>query len=185
MQSLLAGCKMLARSEYFAKNNRALIMMAVAWAQNMKWYQKQCNSGQVLENSQAKLIRDFEFNLRKTATSRRTNLMLEEKQTKIIWIYDIACLQENIIEKKRLEKRTNYMQLAFEIKEKRLVFQVKVVKLVISVFGGGTKKVLKELKNMFAKDDLCKKTVVEMLETIFMDGAIIIRRVLSRLVQIH
>ena len=30
--------------------------------------------------------------------------MLEEKQTKTIWICDIACPQENNIEKKRLEK---------------------------------------------------------------------------------
>ena len=44
--------------------------------------------------------------------------MLEEKQTKTIWIYDMACQQENSIEKNRLEKRTNYRQLAFEIGER-------------------------------------------------------------------
>ena len=47
--------------------------------------------GHGLENSRAKLVRDFEFNLRKTTTSRRSHLMLEEKQTKIIC--DMACLQ--------------------------------------------------------------------------------------------
>ena len=59
------------------------------------------------EDSEAKLLWDFEFNLQKTTTSRRPDLMLQEKQTKIIWICDMACPQENNIEKKRFEKRTS------------------------------------------------------------------------------
>ena len=62
------------------------MVMAVAWTkeqnlldQNVKWYQEKRKRGHVLENSQAKLIWDFEFNLRKTATSRRLDLMLEKK----------------------------------------------------------------------------------------------------------
>ena len=92
------------------------MVMAVAWAKeqnlldrNVKWYQEKWKRGHVLENFQAKLVWDFEFNLRKTTISRRPNLMLEEKQTKTIWICHMACPQENKIEKKRLEKRTNYM----------------------------------------------------------------------------
>ena len=82
---------MLASSKYLARHNRAFIVMAVAWAkeqdlldQNVKWYQEKWKSGHVLENSQAKLVGDFEFNLRKTTTSRKSDLMLEEKQTKTI-----------------------------------------------------------------------------------------------------
>ena len=37
------------------------------------------------------------------------------------------------------------MQLAFEIRERRPAFKVKVVPLVIRVFEGGIKEVLKEL----------------------------------------
>ena len=62
------------------------MVMAVAWTkeqnlldQNVKWYQEKRKRGHVLENSQAKLIWDFEFNLRKTTTSRRLDLMLEKK----------------------------------------------------------------------------------------------------------
>ena len=115
LQHLLAGCKMLASSEYLERHNRALMVMAVAWAkeqnlldQDVKWYQEKRKRGHVLENPQAKLVWDFEFNLRKTTTSRRPDLMLEEKQAKTIWICDMACPQVNNIEKKRLEKRTNY-----------------------------------------------------------------------------
>ena len=32
LQHLLAGCKMLASSEYIARNNRAFMVIAVAWA---------------------------------------------------------------------------------------------------------------------------------------------------------
>ena len=80
----------------------------------------------------------------KTTASRRPDLMLEEKQTKILWICDMACPQQNNIEKKRLEKRTNYRQLAFEIRESRPGFKVKVLLLVISAFGGGMKEILKK-----------------------------------------
>ena len=59
----------------------------------------------VLENSQAKLVWGWEFNLRKTTTSRRPDLILEEKGKKNIWICDMACTQENNIEKKRIEKK--------------------------------------------------------------------------------
>ena len=134
-------------------------------------------------SSQAKLVWDIEFNLRKTTTSRRPDLMLEEKQTKNMWICDMASPQENNIEKKRLEKRTNSRQLAFKIRERRPGFKVKVAPLVIIAFGGGLKEILKELENMFEKDDLCERTVAEMKKTILIDSETIIQKVLLRLAQ--
>ena len=78
MQYLLAGSKILASSEYLARHNRALMVIAVEWAkeqnllhQNMKWYQEKWKRGHVLDNSQAKLVWDFEFSLRKATTCRR------------------------------------------------------------------------------------------------------------------
>ena len=70
--------------------------------QNLKWYQKKWNRRQVLKNSEVKLVSDFEINLQKTTTSRRPYFMLEEKETKTKWICDMACPQENNVEKKRL-----------------------------------------------------------------------------------
>ena len=94
------------------------MVMATAWAkeqnllnQNVKWYQEKWKRVHILENSQVKLVWDFEFNLRKMTTSRRLDLMLEEKQTKTIWICDMACPHKNNMEKKRLEKR-NQLQTA-------------------------------------------------------------------------
>ena len=65
----------------------------------------------------------------------------------------MACPQENNTEKKRLEKRINYRQLAFKIRERRPGFKVKVMLLVISAFGGGVKEI-KELEKMFEINDL-------------------------------
>ena len=69
------------------------MVMAVAWAkgrnlldQNVKWYQEKWKRGHVLENSQAKLLWDSEFILRKTTTSSGSYLMFEENQAKTIWI---------------------------------------------------------------------------------------------------
>ena len=65
--------------------------MTVAWAkeknlldENVKRYQENWKRRHVLKNSQAKLVWNLEFNLRKTTTSRRPDLMFEDKQTKTI-----------------------------------------------------------------------------------------------------
>ena len=89
----------------------------------------------------------------------------------------MACLQENIIEKKRLENITNYRQIAYEIRERRPGFKVEVVLLVISAFDGGIRELLKELENMFEKDDLCKKIEAEMQKTILIESQTIIQKV--------
>ena len=70
----------------------------------------------------------------------------------------MPCLQEHNIEIETGKK--NQFQEAFKIKKRR--FKVKVVLLVMSVFGGGIKEILKKLKNMFEKDDFCEKIVAEM-----------------------
>ena len=89
----------------------------------------------------------------------------------------MACLQENIIEKKRLENITNYRQIAYEIRERRPGFKVEVVLLVISAFDGGIKELLKELENMFEKDDLCEKIQAEMQKTILIESQTVIQKV--------
>ena len=69
-----------------------------------KWYKKTWVRGQMLENSCAKLVWDFEFNLRKTTTSRRPDMVLEDKERNKIWICDMTCLQQANIAAKRNEK---------------------------------------------------------------------------------
>ena len=83
--------------------------------------------------------------------------------------------------KEEIGKENQLRQLAFEIRERRP--GLKVVPLVLRVIGGGLKEMLKELENMFEKDDLCERIGAEMQKTILMDSETIIRKVLSGLFQ--
>ena len=87
------------------------MVMAVAWAKEYglvgketKWYMENWVREQVLENSRAKLVLDFEFNLSKTTTSRRPDLVLEDKERNKIWICDMACPQQAKIAAKEMRK---------------------------------------------------------------------------------
>ena len=116
VEHLVAGCTKLANSEYLTRHNRALMILAVAWAKQQElvgqesiWCKQRWDRGTVLKNDKVTLVWDFEFHLRKTTTARRPDLMiLELKSDKKIWICDMACPQQNNIGKKRTEKLTKY-----------------------------------------------------------------------------
>ena len=190
VEHLLTGCKKIANSEYLTRHNRALMVMAVAWAKEyhlvqkeVKWYKERWTRGHVLENARAKLLWDFEFNLRKTTAARRPDLILEDKEKKYIWICDMACPQEINVEEKKNEKRTKYRQLAFELRERRVDYNIVVVPLVIGALGGGVKETIQQIERIFGKGDWGKRIIGEMQKTILMDSESIIRKVLSGLVQ--
>ena len=189
VEHLLAGCKVLANSEYLTRHNRALMILAISWEKefnlvekDMKWYKQKWCRGYTLENHHAKLVWDFEFNLRKTTTSRRPVLTLEDKEKNMLWILDMACPQENNIVTKRDEKQTKYRQLAFELREKA-EYKIYVIPVIIGALGGCIKEAIHEVKKMFKQDDLREKLVGEMQRTILMDGETIIWKILSGLVQ--
>ena len=190
IEHIIAGCKVLANSEYLSRHNRALMIMAVNWAkdyelvdQEMIWYKERWERGMVLENDRGKLIWDFEFNLRKTTTARRPDLILEDKKKKKIWICDMACPQQNNIDTKRNEKLTKYRQLAFETRERRAGYDVIIVPLIIGALGGGMRQVAKDMKMIFENDENIQKTICEMQKTILMDSETTVRKVLSGLIQ--
>ena len=112
--------------------------------------------------------------MRKTTTSIIPNLILEDKEIKVVWICDMACLQENNIVTKRDEKRTKYRHLAFELKEWRAEYKIFVVPVSIVALGGGIKEAIHEVKKIFKEDDLSEKIVGEMQRTILMEGEKII-----------
>ena len=104
VEHLLDGCKVLANSEYLTWHNRALMILEISRTKefhlvekDVMWYKQKWCRRYILENDNAKLVWDFELNLRKTITSRRLNLTLEDKEKKVSWISDMACPQENKI----------------------------------------------------------------------------------------
>ena len=62
----------------------------------------------------------------------------------------MACPQEINVEENRNEKRANYRQLAFELRERRVDF---VVPLVIGALGGGIKETVQQIERIFGKGD--------------------------------
>ena len=73
---------------------------------------------------------DFQFNLQKTGTARRPDLILETKYEKQIWICDMGCPIEQNTDTKRRDKLPRYQQLAFEIRERRPGYTVTIVPVI-------------------------------------------------------
>ena len=72
------------------------------------------------------------------------------------------------------EKLTKYRQLAFELRERRLGYDVTIVPIVIDALGGGIKQVLCDVERVFSecteKERLVKATVAEMQKTVLLDS---------------
>ena len=122
------------------------MIFTVAWAkqqelvrQEVIWYEQRWDRGTVLENDKAKLVRDFDFHLRKTTIARRPDFILELKIDKKIWICDMACPQQNSIGSKRAEKLTKYRQLASQTREQRPGYKIYLVPVIAAALGGGIK----------------------------------------------
>ena len=180
----------LANNEYLTRHNRALMIMTVNCTKEYKlvgdemmWCKERWERGAVFGNDKGKLVWNFEFNLRKTTTARRSDLILEDKEKKKIWICDMACPRQCKIETKRIEKLTKYRQLAFEMRERRPDYVVTVVPCIIGVLGGGMRQVAKDVGMIFENNDVTKKTICEMQKTVLMDSETTARKVLSGLIQ--
>ena len=71
----------------------------------------------------------------------------------------MACSQEINIVEKRNEKQTKYRQLAIELRERRVGYNIVVVPLVIGTLGGGVKETIQQIERIFGKGDWGKKIV--------------------------
>ena len=63
VEHLVDGCQKLANSEYLSRHNRALLILATAWAkehgligQDVVWYEQRWDRGTVFENERAKCV---------------------------------------------------------------------------------------------------------------------------------
>ena len=65
----------------------------------------------------------------------------------------MTCPKENNTEVKRNDKRTKYRQLAFELRVRRVRYEIIVVQLVISALGGGIERMIREVDKIFGKND--------------------------------
>ena len=91
VQHLLAGCEVLARTEYLGRHNNALMVLAVSWAvererlpANTAWYAVRWEKGHVLKGNGFKLSWDFKHRIRKTSSASRPDLTLEDEKARKI-----------------------------------------------------------------------------------------------------
>ena len=68
--------------------------------------------------------------MRKTTSSRRPDVIIENDEEKKLWIMDMACPNEKNIGEKHREKLTKYQQLVFEMREKIPEYRVEIVPIV-------------------------------------------------------
>ena len=189
VQHLTGGCTPLAGKEYLNRHNKALMVLAVAWAKKNQilpedavWYKIAWEKGTVLEKNGMKLVWDFEFKLRKTNAARRPDLILEDMKEKKIWMLDMSCPMEINKEVKRREKLTKYQQLIFEMRERRQGYHIFCIPVIIGCLGGGIYEVRKSLKGLFGGDQRLLDTVLmEMSKTVVFESESILRKVLSGL----
>ena len=95
----------------------------------------------------------------------------------------MACPQQNSIGAKRTEKLTKYRQLAFETRERRPVYKIYVVLVVVGALGSGIKALKVDLKIIFGNNEPLDEVMAMMQKTVLMDSESIVRRVMSRLIQ--
>ena len=188
VQHLLAGCKMLAGTEYLRRHDNALKVLAVKWAidngllpEGTKWYKEKWEKGKVIEGNGKKLYWDWEHRMRVSCVARRPDLTIEDSEKKIIMIIDMACPNEANKEEKRLEKIRKYQQLCFELRERRVGFKVKVVPAVIGCLGGGMKMLKRDVNELFENETDMNQTIREMQKTVLWESESIMRKVLSGL----
>jgi len=67
--------------------------------------------------------------------ARRPDLILHIKDTKKIWILDVACAWERLIKEREGEKRGKYGPLAANMGKRKLGWHVEVGALVIGTLG--------------------------------------------------
>ena len=187
---LLSGCKVLAAGEYLKRHNNCLMVLAVEWCKMNGLIPKETNSynvkwcrGTVLSDGERKMIWDFEYQMRKTTTARRPDLILEDNMEKKIFIIDMACPNESNIAKKRREKLDKYQQLAFEIREKRKDYMVEILPIVIGCMGGGMKEVEVQVGKIITDKKTAVRICTQMQKVVLFHSESTLRKVLSGIVQ--
>ena len=96
----------------------------------------------------------MDFHLPKTTITRKTELILELKTDKKIWICDMACPQQKNIGAKETEKLKKYRQIAFETRDQDPGYKIYVVPVIVRALGGGIKMLKVAVKKIFNNNKL-------------------------------
>ena len=76
-------------------------------------------------------------------------MTLEERRKKEILLIDMACLNEFIKDGRREEKIRKFQQLCYGLRERRDGYKVKIIPVVIGYLGGGMKRLIDDIRELF------------------------------------
>ena len=190
VEHVLAGCRVIAGTEYLRRHDNALRVLAVAWCKqqgilsdDVLWYEVNWGKGHVVEGNESKMLWDFEYKLRVTERARRTDLTLEDGTNKMIWIVDMACPQEHNINDKYREKLNKYQQLIFTTREKRPGYNVEILPMIIGCLGGGMKRLQEQVAKILKDKKDVEGVCQNMQKTVRMESETITKKFLSGIIQ--
>ena len=121
--------------------------------------------------------------MRQSNWATRSDLTLEDKERKPVWICDMVCPLENNIEAKVKEKLDKYQLLALEMREDRDGHRAEIFPLVIGCLGGGGVGKLLKIQSIIDTETETDNTVKGMQKAVLMESEFIMRKVLSGVVQ--
>ena len=101
------------------------------------------NPAPVLENNTNKLLWDFDVHTDHLISARRPDLIIINKNRRILKIVDFAVPADHRIKLKEWKRKDKYFDLARELK-KLWNMKVTIIPIVIGAFGTVTKGLLKE-----------------------------------------
>ena len=131
------------------------------------------NPAPVQENDTHKLLWDFDIKTYHLISTRRPDLIINNKRKRTCKIVDFAVPADHRIKLKECEKKDKYLDLARELK-KLWNMQVTIIPIVIGAFGKVSKGLLKGLEDLEVRGRVETIQITTLLKT-----ARILRRVLE------
>ena len=106
------------------------------------------NPTPVLENNAHKLLGDFDIHTDHLISARRPDRVIIHKKKRTCKIVDFAVPADHRIKLKECEKKDKYPDLTRKLRKNLWYMQVKIIPIVIGVFGTVTKGLLKGLEEL-------------------------------------
>ena len=148
---LIAGCSMIAATEYLKRHNEVARYVHWELCKNYnikvadKWYDHEPLS--VVENKEVNILYDFSIQTDRLIRANRPDIVIKDKKNMRCTLIDVAIPADKNIAIKEHEKITKYKDLEIEIKRMWSMKETQTVPVVIGALG----VVSKELNNNISK----------------------------------
>ena len=164
---ILSACKQLNWTLHKQRHDRVLYRLVVKMCNELKvtvpeglrWGPSGWDGVAVLESPKYKLVVDLTIPTDNNITERRPDLLIHDKDKKVISILEVACAWEPLVREREIEKRGKYRQLAADLANQNRGWKVNIYPLVVGALGtvNGFRTELSKLK-LFSKKSILRMT---------------------------